>query len=181
MRKWVLGLVAAGMLGGIQTSHAESQKWHLQKWHWQYDFHKDKIYDTPYHWGVLTSRDLQKQESYSIGLQCALPAGRNPQYWLEFSLDSLIAIDKSQEFLLLRFEDQIIQRQVTEHSKTNPKRGYVALNKQDWDMFMDLFSIKNQWKPVVVRHSGVLGSYTVEFLLKDENGVIARLKEACAG
>ena len=48
-------------------------------------------------------------------------------------------------------------------------------------MFMDLFSIKNQWKPVVVRHSGVLGSYTVEFLLKDENGVIARLKEACAG
>lgn len=176
MRKWILGLVAAGMLGGIQTSHAD-----FWRTHWRYYFHKDEIYDTPTHWGVLHYEDLVKKETYDIGLQCVLYAGRNPEYWLEFSLDSLIAIDKSQEFLLLRFEDQIIQRQVTEHSKTNPKRGYVALNKQDWDMFMDLFSIKNQWKPVVVRHSGVLGFYTVEFLLKDENGVIARLKEACAG
>ena len=48
-------------------------------------------------------------------------------------------------------------------------------------MFMDLFSIKTQWKPVVVRHSGVLGSHTAEFELKDVNGVIARLKEECAG
>ena len=176
MHKWILGLVAAGMLGGIQTSHAETKMAY-----WEYHFHEDEIYDTPYHVGLLSFWDTQKNVGYDIALNCVLYAGRKPRYRLGFSLDSLIAIDKSQEFLILRFEDQIIKRQVTDHSKANPKIGIVVVNKQDWDMFIDLFSIEKQYKPLVVRYSGVLDSHTVKLTWKDEKGEIVRLKEACGG
>ena len=181
MRKWILGLVAAGMLGGIQTSHADILRRPFLRGPWQYDFHEDEIYGTPSHSAVMRYRDLVKKETYSISLACVLYPGKKPEYTLSFVLDSLVAVDKSQEFLILRFEDQIIERQVTSHGIFNQTIGFVDLNKQDWDMFIDLFSIENQWKPLVVSHFGMLDSYTVKLTWKDEKGEIARLKEACAG